>query len=368
MARIEQLPDGTYIKALENIDLDIAVSMRKERFTRAETDKTMLEQILALRTQIDQASTNVRLLEIKLNEELNNRTSADNLLQTSINQIQIPDITESYSKDEINHMLIPWRIEEIPYISTVLLSNQVFDKTSFDKIKVGYEFYYNGRLKFDARETFSEQTIRRYSIDVFTSSNVNSNGTITLAIECSDECVVSLNKVIIKKIAGNGIIPEQVILTLKTGWNNLQILIKNCNNGCKLDIGNDLTINTEALRAVEVTPGMISRDCILPYSIEPRHLSASENFLFNSLQLKESKEVGVWIGNEINGTVRIGDGYIIKQEGEPWKFNAGGTFEGSTTFSPREGNEILKVEIPWGGKYAPYTKAEIDLKLAAIKE
>lgn len=316
---IIQRPDGTFIRALSRWETLLCAALNTEVTQRTNDSLLFNQQIGDInnhQTTIQQTLDN---LIIALQEETFDREVADNNLQMQIDLID-PDHIDTYTKDEMRLILVPWRVEEIdiPYDSP---DNSFFDVlTPMNAIRAGYVHFEDCVINVP-RGSQVANTMIRYSVWVYLDAAANIEHTFNINYDNQVAIYINGQKTTLEE---NLYISDTLVLTLTfdTGWNKIQILQARNSEDCGLLVETTLTNDTSIFASLAYPSGTINSDLIGPGAIKPGNLDITDEYLVRKLTAYESGIVegkvqpALTSGNGYRGAIKIGNVLLEKRTDE----------------------------------------------------
>lgn len=310
--RITQLQDGTYVKLLDPAEIALLNRVNAERQERITGDTALGNALGALSTQVTQVQhdlVDTGAAVVGVAGQVSQVTERVESLESTVSG-QNPGAS-CYTKSETDALLIPWRLEEIAHQYEVP-TNEFFDQTPLDGLKVGYAHFLNGRIKERPALFFPPFSMRRYTMNLY----FTSPQTITFPILHDDHCVVYLNGVrqAIYEGANFAGAPDECVLTFPAGWSTLQFLVANEHYGGGLDIGVDLALKAQAMHSLYPVAGLFHGARIIPGTVVPEHLLQTEIYRMAGLLLTSLAGPALTIGTNVYGSMKLGDCRLTKQD------------------------------------------------------
>ncbi len=305
MPRIEQRPDGTFIKIMTPVEADLYNKVSKEGTDRINADLELTEQLGVLGNAHTGLVSKVNSLETGLTGETDARQVADQTLHDLISSLSGVDGTSIYNKEDIRLLLSPWKVEEIDFPYTTP-SDELFDKADSFAIREGYYFGENAEIHVDRGIEFKDNVVRRYTILVL----MEQADIVKLKFKYDGNLSTSINGDMDEIGESSYDVTIERSYDLREGWNIIQILIAHKIGIAGLSVEHDLVAKSKELDCLVRKSGIISEDMIGPGVIQPGHLNQSGNYKVRQLTVTEN----LIVGNESTGSIKIGNGIMMKTE------------------------------------------------------
>jgi hypothetical protein len=299
--RIQKISNNTYNKLLSPVEQRLLDLIRQEETARQNSDNAILDQLeiilqvlAGLTDSLGDVATRIDGLTSQI-EDINGRL--DNL-ENRVDNISTGQ--EVYTQNEIDQLLVPYKIEEIDCIYQRPF-NQLFDEAERGKIREGYAHFYGARLKEDGTVTYPQNTMRRYTINCYFSWPKN----IVLPVTYNDYTVIYLNETEIAALVGEGTV--SIVVPFTTGWNKIQVLVASRQGARVLDLGVNLAVESDKLSCLVPDASLINGKDIIPYTVVPDALDPTGFYNMKRLTLLEANKVSLSCGDKDYGAVDIGD-------------------------------------------------------------
>ena len=319
--RIAQLADGTYVKLLEPIEAGLIYRLNQDREDQQEGDLALQHSIVGIVEGLGQAQGDIVDLSTGVTSVQSQVGGLNQQVQNLEAVVAGQDPTRtSYTKSEMDTLLVAWRFEEIAHQYTIP-SNEFFDQTANDSLKVGYAHFLNGRIQEPPTLVFAPFTMRRYTINLYFASQT----TVIFPLLHDDHLVVYLNGIQHAVFEGANFsgAPDECALTFPIGWSTLQFLVANEHYGGGLDTGLELAFMAQAMNSLVQRRGMTHGNRVVPGTIIPEHLLQSRIYQMAGLMLTDTQGVGLTIGDDTYGAFKIGGCRVAKQDDGPLIVNSG---------------------------------------------
>lgn len=322
MASITQNADGSYSKSYSDLELSLVKGLVDEAKLRQQGDQELWVDVtgVANRLQVlEDTNNNYTFLQeevVRIMKELEKS-------REDLSKLDLLLGVDSYSKDEIDRLMVLWFVEQIPHVFAQPRSS-MFDLANIDEIKSGYKGYLMANINEPHDNHIPENIMQRYTINAF----MEVPGQVTFQVSFADRCTFVLNGTEEGTWADAGgnfsSVPKVLVLDLKEGWNKIEIMIANETQRGGLVITSDLYDKAAYLHNLSNFAGMITGSRIAPGTIDETHLSPNMDLVVNTVHATAENVPAVIVGNpEACGILQIGDKTISKCIDEPFVFDDG---------------------------------------------
>jgi len=280
------------------------------------------DQIMVLVTDLDNRVRDLEAERFSLADLQNSINSV--ALRTDDNEMRIEKLERSigidtYSRTQIDSLLVPWRVEEISNVFDTP-TMEMFDDANMSDLKTGYVHYLNGDIHDPFSLEFSPNTMRRYSLSAYTPIPKE----VEFLISYADRCVVLLNNeeiITYQEDGGNFNGTQKALkIDLNTGWNDIVFLVANEMQHGGLVVSSNLLQSVEKLSPMSALKGRITGDQIQVGTLTEDHFSQNMELMIKRIHATTSSEpAGVYGDPEGYGAIQIADGVISKTKGEPFR-------------------------------------------------
>jgi hypothetical protein len=104
----------------------------------------------------------------ELQNAINLVTMRMEIAESRLDSLEQAIIVDAYTRQEIDQLLLPWRLEEINQVFAVP-TNEMFDDADLKDIRTGYVHYPGGAIVDTYGLQFLPNTMRRYTLSAYTS-------------------------------------------------------------------------------------------------------------------------------------------------------------------------------------------------------
>lgn len=316
MAQISQNADGTYAKSYSDTEIMILQQLQIEMDTRKSADDQLLVQIIDLDNRVD-ALEGERFSLAEIQNAINSNALRIDDAERRITYLEQATVVDAYNKQQIDALMIPWRVEEISKtFETPTMA--MFDEANLKDIKTGYVHFHQANINDPYGLQFPANTMRRYSISAYVSLPKQ----IEFYISYADRCVVLLNGAELatyQEDGGNFNGTQKVLkMNLMSGWNEITFLVANETQQGGLVAYSNLVSVAERLSPLSRMAGRITGEQIQAGTLGEEHFSPNMDIVLKKLHATTTSEpAGVFGDPDTYGAIQIGDGVISKTKGEP---------------------------------------------------